>query len=65
MRYLNTAFQWADLGTGLGTITGTTTAAYAIVGGNIVRLDAGNVRTTVRAPETRETSPRAERIFSR
>jgi hypothetical protein len=48
MRYLNAPFQWANLGTGLGKITGTTTAAYAIAGGNIVRLDPGNVRTTVR-----------------
>jgi hypothetical protein len=65
MRYLNTPFQWVNLGTGLGKITGTTTAAYAIASGNIVRLEPGNVRTTVRgAGDARDIAAGGAHLFA-
>jgi hypothetical protein len=64
-RYLNTPFRWTDLGTGLGKITGTTTAAYAIVGADIVRLDPGNVRTPVRdAGDARDIAAGGAHLFA-
>ena len=65
LRYLGTPGQWANLGTGIGKITGTTTAAYAVIGGNIVRLDPGNVRTTVRnAGDARDIAAGGAHLFT-
>lgn len=64
LRYLNAPSRWINLGTGLGKIAGTTTAAYAIASGNIVRLDPGNVRTTVRnAGDARDISAGGAHLF--
>ena len=65
LRYLNQPFRWTNLGTGLGKVVGTTTAAYSMVGGNIVRLDPGNVRTTVRnAGDARDIAAGGAHLFA-